>query len=62
MNGPVLLVFAEIVNAEDVFVRDVAGHARFGQKTRLGFGDPAQPASVRIFTATVRPITVSRAR
>ena len=30
-----LFVFAEIVNAEDVVVREVAGHARFGQETRL---------------------------
>ncbi len=33
-----LFVFAEIVNAEDVVVGDVAGHARLGQKASLGFG------------------------
>ena len=37
-EGAMLVVFAEIVNAEDVVVGDVAGHARFGQKARLGFG------------------------
>ena len=32
----VVFVLAVIVNAEDVVVRQVAGHARFGQETRLG--------------------------
>src|ERR1019366_376890 len=33
-----LVVFAEIVNTEDVVVGDVAGHARLGQEAGLGFG------------------------
>ena len=37
MNGRPLGVFAEIVNADDVVVRDVAGQARFLQKTRFDF-------------------------
>ena len=32
------LLFAVIVNADDVLVLDVAGHARFLKETRLGFG------------------------
>ena len=34
-EGPVLIVFAEIVNAEDVVVGEAPGHARFGQKSLL---------------------------
>ena len=37
-EGPVPLVFAEIVNAEDVVVGDAAGHARFGQKSLFDLG------------------------
>src|SRR6185437_14997780 len=32
----VRFVLAEIVNVQDVVVRDVAGHARFGEESRLG--------------------------
>src|ERR1022692_2384502 len=33
-----LVVLAEIIDAEDVIVRDVAGHTGFGQETLFGFG------------------------
>jgi hypothetical protein len=34
---PVLFVAAEIVNADDVFVGEVAGGAGFGEEAGLGF-------------------------
>jgi len=36
-EGMLLLVLAEIENADDVVVRNVAGHTGFGKKSRLGF-------------------------
>ncbi len=32
-EGPVLVVFAEIVNPQNVVVRQAPGHPRFGQKS-----------------------------
>ena len=60
-EGTVLLILAEIVDAENVVVPDVACHAGLGQKAGLGIRVLAA-LSVRILTATVRPMTVSRAR
>jgi len=33
-----LVVLAEVIDTQDVIVRDIAGHAGFGQEALLGFG------------------------